>query len=138
MSFYSFSIDDCIHRHCASWKSINPTFQQIVSSLENSYSILCVISIRFYFKLLESLLRDCEFYWFASRIQFLISIVISSLWFDGMMVAKHMSVKILSALEVVQKVEIGSCLVCDESFTLDHALKHKGIWFKVIDGWRSW
>lgn len=30
-------------------------------------------------------------------------------------------------------MEMGLCLLCDESFTLDHAMKHKGIRFVVID-----
>ncbi|PNX90358.1 dynamin-related protein 4c-like, partial [Trifolium pratense] len=40
--------------------------------------------------------------------------------------------KILSALEVEEKMERGLCLLCDELFTPDHA-KHKRIRFKVIE-----
>jgi hypothetical protein len=50
-----------------------------------------------------------------------------------MMATKHKSVIILSALEVEEKMGMSFCLVCDEPFTQDRALKHKGIWFKAID-----
>ncbi|PNX73304.1 hypothetical protein L195_g029203 [Trifolium pratense] len=41
--------------------------------------------------------------------------------------------KILSALEVENKIAMGLCLICDESFTVDHAMKHKGIRLVVIE-----
>jgi hypothetical protein len=44
-----------------------------------------------------------------------------------MMATKHKSVIILSALEVEEKMGMSFCLVCDEPFTQDRALKHKGI-----------
>ncbi|PNX59036.1 hypothetical protein L195_g051215, partial [Trifolium pratense] len=47
--------------------------------------------------------------------------------------SKHNLVKILSALDVEEKMELGLCFVCDEPFTIDHALKHKRIRFKVIE-----
>jgi hypothetical protein len=50
-----------------------------------------------------------------------------------MMAAKHKLVKILSAHEVEEKMEMGLCLLCDELFTPDHAMKHKRIRFKVIE-----
>ncbi|CAJ2673208.1 uncharacterized protein LOC123900042 [Trifolium pratense] len=46
---------------------------------------------------------------------------------------KYKSVKILSAVEVEEKMEMGLCFVCNEPFTVDHALKHKGIRYKVIE-----
>jgi len=49
------------------------------------------------------------------------------------MAAKHNPMKILSAFEVGGKMEMGLCLLCDESFTLDHAMKHKGVRFIVVD-----
>ncbi|PNY17770.1 hypothetical protein L195_g014522 [Trifolium pratense] len=41
--------------------------------------------------------------------------------------------KILSALELEYKMEMGLCLVCDELFTVDHARKHKGTRFVVVE-----
>jgi len=49
------------------------------------------------------------------------------------MTIKHNWMKILNALEVGGKMEMGLCLLCDESFTLDHVMKHKGIRLVVID-----
>ncbi|CAJ2632745.1 unnamed protein product [Trifolium pratense] len=50
-----------------------------------------------------------------------------------MMAEKYKSVKILSAFEVEEKMELGLCLLCDEIFTRDHASKHKRIRFKVVE-----
>ncbi|PNX62999.1 hypothetical protein L195_g061403, partial [Trifolium pratense] len=34
---------------------------------------------------------------------------------------------------VISNMEMGLCLVCDEPFTVDHARKHKGIRFVVVE-----
>jgi hypothetical protein len=49
------------------------------------------------------------------------------------MVAKYKPVKVLSALEVEERMELGLCFLCDELFTPYHAMKkHKSIQVKVI------
>jgi hypothetical protein len=49
------------------------------------------------------------------------------------MAAKHILVKVLSALEVEEKMELGLCFLCDEPFTLEHQLLHKNIRISVVD-----
>jgi hypothetical protein len=50
------------------------------------------------------------------------------------MAAKYKPLKVLSALKVEERMELGLCFLCDELFTLDHAMKkHKSIQVKVIE-----
>jgi hypothetical protein len=47
--------------------------------------------------------------------------------------ATYKPVKILNALEVEEKMELGLCFLCDEPFTLEHQLLHKNIKIVTMD-----